>query len=198
MTELEQRLLEENERLRRELDELKRHLLSTEIEIIDNTHVKFNGQIFHKDSKGYYSRKLTLHEAVWRFHFRDIPEGYLIHHRNEIKSDNRIENLQLMTDGEHRAWHNKHSKVTCNCAYCGKLIEKKFSRVFAKFHFCSSICQNRYRAKNKIYHEERTCVVCGKTFLTYKYSAVKTCSTECKNKLISIKKRERDAKRLKC
>jgi len=34
-----------------------------------------------------------------------IPSGYVIHHINGIKNDNRIENLQMMTPSEHTRLH---------------------------------------------------------------------------------------------
>ena len=167
MTELEQRLWSENEKLRRELDELKKPLSAPKIEILDETHVKFNGQIFHKTKKGHFYRAVSLHETVWRFHFGDIPEGYVIHHRNGLKADNRIENLQLMTAAEHRAWHNQNDRIVYRCDYCGKVIEKSAISHAGKKHFCDSNCWNRYIRANKLYHEERTCVICGKKFSVY-------------------------------
>ena len=35
------------------------------------------------------------------------PE-FIVHHRDEVKDNNVIENLQPMTRNEHKAWHNKH------------------------------------------------------------------------------------------
>ena len=147
MTELEQKLLTENEALKRENEKLQRELtekrncLVKEVESIDEKHVKFNGQVFHQNRDGHFVRTVSLHEAVWRFYFGDIPKGYVIHHRNGIKSDNRIENLQMMTEAEHRAWHNQHSKIIVKCSYCGKKIRKSVSANTSKLHFCSKKCQ---------------------------------------------------------
>lgn len=34
------------------------------------------------------------------------PRGWLLHHKNEVKSDNRLDNLELITRAEHNRLHN--------------------------------------------------------------------------------------------
>lgn len=67
------------------------------------------------DNDGYYwitSRKegnhcKYLHRLIWEdFYGFEIPKGYHIHHKNSIKTDNCILNLQLLPEYEHYLTHN--------------------------------------------------------------------------------------------
>lgn len=51
------------------------------------------------------------HRAVMEEHIgRMLTEDEVVHHINGDKTDNRLENLQLMTRGEHSTMHNKRRK----------------------------------------------------------------------------------------
>lgn len=45
-----------------------------------------------------------VHRLVWSAFNGPIPEGYEVNHINEIKTDNRLENLNLMTHKENCNW----------------------------------------------------------------------------------------------
>lgn len=80
------------------------------------------GHFFVHNQKGYVREKT---EFGWKQQHRWVMEKYLgrkllktecVHHKNEIKTDNRIENLQLMTMKEHTQLHHigtKRSIETC-------------------------------------------------------------------------------------
>jgi len=37
-----------------------------------------------------------VHRILWEKHYGKIPNGYVIHHKNNVRHDNRIENLELL------------------------------------------------------------------------------------------------------
>ena len=55
------------------------------------------------DPNGY----VYEHLMVWISAGREAPPaGYLLHHSNDDKTDNRIENLKMMSRADHNALHN--------------------------------------------------------------------------------------------
>jgi hypothetical protein len=56
------------------------------------------------DSKGYVLEHILIFEKAAGI---SVPEGCCVHHINGNKSDNRIENLCMMTHSSHTAMHNK-------------------------------------------------------------------------------------------
>ena len=74
--------------------------------------ILFNGKKYRRDpSTGYYvcttgSRK-RLHVAIWEHaNGREVPPGYVIHHKDFNKNNNSIDNLACITVAEHEAIHH--------------------------------------------------------------------------------------------
>ena len=68
-------------------------------------YVLFEGRKYTLRNTGYYGcttdERELLHRAIWKSHFGSVPEGYDVHHLNRDKSDNRIENLELIRHSQH-------------------------------------------------------------------------------------------------
>lgn len=47
-----------------------------------------------------------IHRFVYRTFVGKIPKGYDVHHKNEIRDDNRVENLELLKKEEHNRKHS--------------------------------------------------------------------------------------------
>lgn len=75
--------------------------------------VLFNGEKYTLYKEGYYRKTFgnrnLLHRDVWEFYNGTIPDGWDIHHINENKKDNRIENLECLPKAEHTRLYSPHN-----------------------------------------------------------------------------------------
>lgn len=71
-----------------------------------------------QDDKGMVYHHRLLAVAIWGF---DEVGEKVVHHKNEIRWDNRPENLELMTFGEHSSLHHK------------KLSEEEYEEIVRRY-----------------------------------------------------------------
>lgn len=60
----------------------------------------------HNVCKLYY-----VHRLIWTTFNGAIPEGYEINHKSECKTDNRLDNLELVTRKENNNWGTRNERV---------------------------------------------------------------------------------------
>lgn len=85
--------------------------------------VKKDGTIYTKygnarlDNNGYYritsgkenNNNKFLHRLIWEDRYsKPVPKGYVIHHINGDKMDNRVQNLQCVEDRLHKRYHSSN------------------------------------------------------------------------------------------
>lgn len=148
-------------------------------------HQEHFGRRFYKDLKtGYWIScdypRIRAHRWVWINNHGNIPKGYHIHHRNENKSDNRIENLELIEKSRHYRHHYTEEKREKSRKWVDIIrpLTKEWHRSEEgrAWHKAHGILGWIKREPIKI-----ICKICGKEAETKTYHQ-EFCSNKCKSK----------------
>lgn len=125
-------------------------------------HISLETKWMHKDDGRAYTyywegdkkRYIYRYQWVWICANGPIPDGYSIHHRNHIKTDDRIENLEEMPRGEYSRLHEPETRALSILARGEQPISE----------------DERYRV----------CETCGKTFaIKLRAKSNRFCSLPC-------------------
>lgn len=154
----------------------------------------YNGERFTRDDRtGYYlsarrvpetGKRMRLHKYVWLIEKGRIPEGCQIHHIDQDKSHNDIENLACLSEHDHLSYHSQkyadeHRDEVIQSLDVARISANKWhgSEAGHKWH------KEQYkRFKDRIHVEhEYICQQCGKPFTSKKVGS-KFCSNNCKCK----------------
>lgn len=143
---------------------------------------------FYQDKKtGYWIStdypRIRAHVWVWTCFHGKPPKGYHIHHKNENKSDNRIENLELISAGRHSKHH-----VTDESRERARKWADKIRPMTKKWHASpEGIAWHRLHAfKCNFGNGEEYEYICHQCTKTYKSKLIaegrtKFCSNACKS-----------------
>jgi predicted nucleic acid-binding Zn ribbon protein len=93
------------------------------------------------------SQLVFVHRLVMESHIERILESKeQIHHLDENKLNNNIENLQILSNSDHHCMHHNNIKITY-CIVCGKIVKHtKYNK------YCSAECG--FIGKRKVSDED--------------------------------------------
>jgi len=145
---------------------------------------------FYEAKQGYYMARINkkpvrLHRYIWSKYNGEIPNGYDIHHKDHNKSNNSIENLELVDRHKHHSNHMKEPERVEQCKLIMKNIVAPKSADWHKSNEGRNWHKLQYEAtlKNKWLNTiEKQCEVCHKSFSVSTLVAYRArfCSNKCK------------------
>lgn len=108
--------------------------------------------------KKYRGMYIYEHRLVWWLKTGNlVPSGHVIHHRDHNKHNNDINNLELISDKEHKIEHAKDNPVVlcsticnnCNIRFILPVRSFKSRIKYSNNLYCCRSCQVSAQQKNK-------------------------------------------------
>ena len=140
--------------------------------------VEYDGIRFYLDDKsGYYksshfSPPKCLHRYVWESRVGEIPIGFEIHHKDQDKTNNALENLECISKELH---HQIHAATPSNKLKAYRSNEERKKEFIRKSRLWHKSDEGRkwhqihaLQCKQQGWHKPTTevnCLLCGKAFM---------------------------------
>lgn len=151
----------------------------------------FDGVKFRRDVKtGYYlaarptyqGKRERLHVYVWRYFNGPIEDGYHVHHKDENKDHNDIDNLACILGDTHQKYHLLKYSVN-HREEMAKNLEDKARPKASEWHKSEEgrawHREHSFLALNRE-ETEHICEFCGKPFMSVDHGNNRFCSNNCK------------------
>ena len=107
---------------------------------LKSNYIKINS-LGRPQCSNYYNGKQQLIQTInAEYVYGEIPKGYVVHHKDEDKSNNDFDNLQVMTDADHRRLHIKNIS---EFSYTSEMQRGEKNSFYGKHHTVSAILANR-------------------------------------------------------
>jgi hypothetical protein len=98
----------------------------------------------YADKKGYIlEHRFVMEKYLGRF----LLSKEIVHHIDEIKTNNVISNLEIHTSSSHAKHHNPKKRLVLECIVCGIVFERipsQIKRKGKKHSFCSISCSSKF------------------------------------------------------
>lgn len=151
-------------------------------------HQEHYGRKFYIDhTTGYWISvdypRIRAHVWVWQNNFGEVKKGYHIHHVDENKSNNEIDNLQEISAKDHALLHmtDERRKISSEWASIIRPLTKEWhaSEEGNKWH--SEHAKKTFKRDHPI---DYLCECCGSRFIVDVLDVKRTkfCSNKCKSK----------------
>lgn len=152
-------------------------------------YIEYDGLNFCLDEKtGYYLNGTIhkrLHQYVWENEVGEIPKGFQIHHIDQDKANNSVDNLCLLSETAHKAMHAILDGLEDAKEKKRETFEKFARPAAVEWH--KSEAGRKWHSKKSIEMYENmepvtfTCSFCGKEFSALPVGVHKYCSNACRS-----------------